>query len=182
MSSHEKKPIKEQGIIEKVFEWGLWNSRFFVLFAVIFSMFGGMILFIVASVDIWSVMTMVINTYISHAHPEHFHEDLVGGLIGAVDLYLMAIVMFIFGFGLYELFISEIDIAQKGASKILEIHSLDELKDKLAKVIVMVLVVSFFKRVLHTKYAGAEEMLFFAGSILALSLGLYFMHKGGDKH
>ncbi len=182
MSEYNDKPMKEQGIVERVFEWGLWNSRFFVLFAVIFSMLGGMVLFIVASVDIWDVVKLVFHTYTSHAHPEHFHEDIVGGLIGAVDLYLMAIVMFIFGFGLYELFISEIDIAQKGASKILEIHSLDELKDKLAKVIVMVLVVSFFKRILHTQFAGAEEMLYFAGSILALSLGLYFMHKGGGKH
>jgi uncharacterized membrane protein YqhA len=94
----------------------------------------------------------------------------------------MAIVMFIFSFGLYELFISEIDPAKrKGASKILEIHSLDELKDKLAKVIVMVLIVNFFQRVLHTGYSGALEMLYFSGSILALSLGLYFLHKGG-KH
>jgi uncharacterized membrane protein YqhA len=93
----------------------------------------------------------------------------------------MAVVMLIFSFGLYELFISEIDVAKNhGASKVLEIHSLDELKDKLAKVIVMVLVVSFFQRVLHTGYNGALEMLYFALSILALSVGLYFLHKGGD--
>lgn len=167
--------------IEHFFEGMLWNSRFFVLFAVIFSMLGGMALFIVASVDIWDVVVNVVNTYIQHLHPENFHEVIVGGLIGAIDLYLMAIVMFIFGFGLYELFISEIDQAKKaGASKILEIHSLDELKDKLAKVIVMVLIVNFFQRVLHTGYSGALEMLYFSGSILALSLGLYFLHKGGN--
>jgi len=94
----------------------------------------------------------------------------------------MAVVMFLFGFGLYELFISDIDIAKTSKSaRILEIHSLDELKDKLAKVIVMVLVVNFFQRVLHTQYNGALEMVYFALSILALSLGLYFLHKGG-KH
>jgi len=93
----------------------------------------------------------------------------------------MAVVMFIFGFGLYELFISEIDVAKKqGASKILEIHSLDELKDKLGKVIVMVLIVNFFQRVLFTSYSGAQDLLLFAGSILALALALYFLHKGGD--
>ena len=176
------KDHKKQSLLERVFESGLWNTRFFVLFAVIFSMLGGIALFIVASVDIFGVVSNVFHTYINHIHSEHFHEDIVGGLIGAVDLYLMAIVMFIFGFGLYELFISEIDVAKGGASRILEIHSLDELKDKLAKVIVMVLVVSFFKRVLHTPYEGALEMLYFSMSILALSLGLYFMHKGGDKH
>jgi len=184
MSHEEKKEVaqspKQQGLLERIFEGALWKTRFFVLFAVIFSMLGGIALFVVASVDIWEVVLNVFTTYFNHLHPEHFHENIVSGLIGAIDLYLMAIVMFIFGFGLYELFISEIDVATGGASKILEIHSLDQLKDKLAKVIVMVLVVSFFKRVLHTPYEGALEMLYFAGSILALSIGLYFLHKGGE--
>ena len=167
--------------IERIFESTLWNTRFFVLFAVVFSMLGGIILFIVASVDIWGVVVNVITTYLEHLHPEKFHEVIVGGLIGAVDLYLMAVVMFIFGFGLYELFISEIDTAKNsGTSKILEIHSLDELKDKLGKVIVMVLVVNFFQRVLFTSYEGALDLVYFAISILALAIALYFLHKGGD--
>lgn len=172
--------MKIMEIIENIFERILWDSRFFVILAVIFSMLGGISLFIVASMDVVGVVVSVADAYISHIHPKDFHEAVVSGLIGAVDLYLMAIVLFIFGFGLYELFISDIDIAKKSASsKILEIHSLDELKDKLAKVIVMVLIVSFFQRVLHTQYAGALEMLYFSISILALSLGLYFLHKNG---
>jgi len=167
--------------VEHIFESLLWNSRFFVLLAVIFSMIGGVALFIVASVDIYGVVGEVIHTYLNHLHPEKFHELIVGGLIGAVDLYLMAVVLFIFGFGLYELFISEIDVAKaQGASKILEIHSLDELKDKLGKVIVMVLVVNFFQRVLFTNYEGAQDLVYFAISILALAVALYFLHKGGD--
>ncbi len=169
--------------IEQFFESILWNTRFFVLLAVVFSMIGGIALFIVASDDVITVAKMVFNVYFSHAHPEKFHEELVGNLIGAVDLYLMAIVMFIFGFGLYELFISKIDIAARsGASRILEIKSLDELKDKLAKVIIMVLIVSFFKRVLHTHYSGALELLYFSFAIFLLAMSLYFMHKGGHGH
>lgn len=169
-------------MLEKVFEDMLWNSRFFVLLAVVFSMIGGIGLFVVASKDVLSVAINIIDVFFMHAHPEHFHEEVVGGLIGAVDLYLMAIVLFIFGFGLYELFISDIDVAKKSASsKILEIHSLDELKDKLAKVIVMVLIVSFFQRALHTSYSGALEMLYFSISILALAAGLYFLHKDGSR-
>ncbi len=167
--------------IEHIFESALWNTRFFVLLAVLFSMIGGIALFIVASVDVWSVVVEVISTYLKHLHPEKFHETIVGGLIGAVDLYLMAVVMFIFGFGLYELFISKIDVAHKeGASKILQINSLDELKDKLGKVIVMVLIVNFFQRVLFTDYQGSLDLIYFAISVLALSISLYFLHKGGD--
>ncbi len=168
--------------IERVFENFLWNGRLFILLAVVFSMIGAIILFVVASVDIYEIAGKTINVYINHAHPEDFHEMVVGAIIGAVDLYLMAVVMLIFSFGLYELFISDIEPAKNSdASKILEIHSLDQLKDKLAKVIIMVLIVSFFQRALHTDYSGALEMLYFSASILALALGLYFLHKGG-KH
>jgi uncharacterized membrane protein YqhA len=172
---------KESSWLERTFEGALWNGRLFILLAVIFSMIGAIILFIVASTDIFHVAVETAKVYFGSSHPADFHEMVVGGIIGAVDLYLMAVVMLIFSFGLYELFISEIDAAKNhGASKVLEIHSLDELKDKLAKVIVMVLVVSFFQRVLHTEYNGAQEMLYFAGSILALAIALYYLHKGGD--
>jgi len=168
-------------LLERAFEQTLWSTRFFVLLAVIFSMVGGIALFIVASVDVSHVAKMVFDTYLGGLHPEHFHEDIVTELIGAVDLYLIAIVLFIFGFGLYELFISQIDVAQKSASsQILEIHSLDELKDKLAKVIIMVLIVGFFKRAMNTTYDGASEMAYLSLSILGLALSFYFMHKSGD--
>ncbi len=173
---------KKESKVEKIFEGMLWNGRLFVLLAVVFSMLGSIILFIVASVDIFSVASKTVVVYATGAHPTDFHQMVVGGIIGAVDLYLMAVVMLIFSFGLYELFISDIDQAKNSAaSKILEIHSLDQLKDKLAKVIVMVLVVSFFQRVLYTEYDGALELLYFSGSITALALGLYFLNKGGKS-
>lgn len=168
-------------LLENIFENILWNGRLFIILAVIFGMIGAIALFVVASFDIYDMAKYVLFTYLHHAHPDRFHEEVVGMIIGAVDLYLIAVVMLIFSFGLYELFISELDPAKShGSSKILEIHSLDQLKDKLAKVIVMVLIVSFFKRVLHTEYNGALEMLYFAGSIFALSIGLYFLHKGHE--
>ncbi len=167
-------------MLEKLFEGAIWNSRFIVLLAVVFGLLGAIILFVVASMDIWGVGVYTFNTIITHAHPENFHEDIVAGIIGAVDLYLIAVVMFIFSFGLYELFISDIDQAEgKNGSKLLAINSLDQLKDKIAKVIVMVLVVNFFQRVLHTNFTTALEMLYFALAITALAVGLYFLGKVG---
>ena len=172
-------------MLEKIFEGGLWHSRFIVILAVIFGLVGSIVLFVVASMDIFAVASYAFNTISTGAHPEHFHEDIVSGIIGAVDLYLIAVVMLIFAFGIYELFISKIDAAEDGneqnGSTILAIHSLDQLKDKIAKVIIMVLVVSFFQKVLHTNFTTPLEMLYFAFSITALSLGLYFLGKVG-KH
>jgi len=170
--------------MERIFEGSLWASRFMVILAVVFGLVGAVVLFIVASFDIYDTTKFVLNTYLTHAHPENFHEDVVGGIIGAVDLYLIGVVMLLFAFGLYELFISEIDVAKDESgedNKILAIHSLDQLKDKISKVIVMVLVVGFFQKVGHTTYTGALDMLYFALSITAVAVGLYFLGKVG-KH
>ena len=92
--------------------------------------------------------------------------------------------MIIFSFGLYELFISDIDPAKDKdgcENQLLAVHSLDQLKDKISKVIVMVLVVGFFQKVGHIDYNGALDMLYLALSITAVSVGLYFLGKVG-KH
>lgn len=172
-------------MLEKIFENGLWKSRFIVILAVVFGFMGAVILFLVASADIIGVAKFVITNIINGTHPEHFHEDIVAGIIGAVDLYLIAVVMLIFSFGIYELFISKIDAAcneeNENCSTILAIHSLDQLKDKIAKVIIMVLIVNYFQRVLHTEYNTPLELLYFALAIAALAVGLFFLGKVGKK-
>ena len=172
-------------MLEKFFENAMWQTRRFVLFAVIFGLLGSIVLFIVASMDIFEVLKYTINVYSNGLHPENFHEEIVSKIIGAVDLYLIAVVMLIFAFGIYELFISKIDAAcneeNENCSTILAIHSLDQLKDKIAKVIIMVLVVNYFQRVLHTTYQTPLELLYFAFAITALAVGLYFLSKVG-KH
>lgn len=166
-------------MIERVFEKILWSSRFVTLLAVIFGLLGAVILFVVASYDIVEVFKVVWNFVFNHVHPKDMHSEVVSAVIGAVDLYLIALVLLIFSFGIYELFISQIeDMQESKQSKVLEVRSLDHLKDKLGKVVIMVLVVSFFQRVLHQEYNGALEMMYLAVSILALCVGLYFLQKG----
>ena len=95
-------------------------------------------------------------------------------------MYLIGVVLLIFSFGIYELFISKIDIARNNPElTILEIENLDELKNKIIKVIIMVLIVSFFKRIIYiTKLFDTPiEMLYFALAILALSIGVFLIKK-----
>ncbi len=173
--------LKESPWYESAFENFLWNSRLWVLFAVVSALIAAVALFIIGTLDVLDVVRQLWNYYILSDHSHDIHATAVSEIIGAVDLYLIGIVMLLFSFGIYELFISQIDTAVgHSSSKILEIHSLDELKDKVAKVIIMVLVVKYFQMVLDMKFEGPLEMLYLAGSILALSLALYFLHKGGE--
>ncbi len=166
-------------MFEKVFEWLLWRSRFVTLLPVIFGLAGAVVLFFVASNDIIHVVVGSFKYLALGVKEIDLHTDVVGKIIGAIDLYLMALVLLIFSFGIYELFISNIDeMKSSNQSKVLEIHSLDHLKGKLGQVIIMVLVVNFFQRVLRTNFATPLEMFYLAISILALCLGLYFLRKG----
>lgn len=164
-----------------IFEKLLLLCRLFVLLPVIFGLIGSISLFLTATYDMIYLAGDVFHAVRTMNFPESLHSDLVSQIIGSVDLYLIAIVLLIFSFGLYELFISDMG-SNNGKKKIelpsiLSISSLDELKDKLAKVIVMVLVVSFFQHVIYIKYSGGLDMLYFALSIAALSVGVYLLHK-----
>lgn len=161
----------------------LWNSRFITILPVIFGLLGAIVLFVVASYDILKILIGTYK-YIVYANTDiDLHKDTVGLIIGAIDLYLMALVLFIFSFGIYELFISEITVLKGSSnSKVLEIKDLDQLKDKIGKVIVMVLIVNFFQRALYLNFETPFEISSLALSILALCVGLYFLHKGDNKH
>lgn len=168
--------------MKKLFETILWNARLIVLLAVILSLLGSILLFIVASWDIIDAGIVTLSYYSNHHNPEYdLHNLLLNAIISSVDLYLIAVVLLIFSFGLYELFITKISIKEISNIKVLEIHTLDQLKDKLAKVIVMALIVAFFSKVLNMELKTTLDMIYFALSILALSIGLYFLHKE-SKH
>ena len=176
---------KPQGKVEKYFEAVLWNSRFVVILAVVASLVMAMGLFYLTTVEV----------YFTLSHLTHYHElpdaerlalkaSTIAHVIGSVDGFLLGVIMLIFAFGLYELFISKIDEAEKAnhSSKILVIHSLDDLKDKLAKVILMILVVMFFEQAVFLKPEGPLELLYYATAIALVALALFFSYKSYDKH
>jgi uncharacterized protein (TIGR00645 family) len=168
------KTSEEQTFIERHFEAGLWSTRYIVLSGVVFSVLAAITLFTIGSYEI----VEAIWKYFSKGEPNHAHTELLVHIIGAIDLYLIGVVLMIFGFGIYELFISKIDIAREDEDvTILEIKDLDELKNKIIKVIIMVLIVSFFERVLNMEYEQPLQMLYFAVSIFALSFGIYLIKK-----
>ena len=174
--THESlKSREEQSIFERAFESALWSSRLIVLLAVIFGTISAMILFISGSVEIVSSIAHAVSL----AHAEVDYTTLLTGIIGGVDLYLIGMVLLIFSFGVYELSISKIDIARSSESyhTLLEISSLDDLKNKIIKVIIMVLIVSFFQRVLSMKFSGSTDMLFMAVSIAVICIGVYYLQK-----
>ena len=165
--------------IEEVFEKFLWSTRFLVLFAVLSSLAASLCLFFIGTFDIVKVVIDLVSYAGGFNEKIDIHIEVIGTIIGSVDVFLIAVVLLIFSFGLYELFISHIDAADlTESSNILDIGSLDVLKDKIGQVIIMALIVKFFQIVLTMKVELWTDMLIFAGAVGLLSLALFLMHLG----
>lgn len=170
------------GFFEKLFEGSLWNSRFVILFAVIGSLLAGFTIFYMATVDVvYLIMHALHYADLSMAEDARkvLHDSTVSHIVEVVDGYLLATVMLIFSLGLYELFISDIDQAHgsKASSKILVINSLDDLKSRLAKVIIMIMIVTLFEEALNMKMTTPIDLLYLGGSIALIALALYLTHS-----
>lgn len=167
--------------IENLFEGGLWNSRFVILSAVLGSLLAGFAIFYMATVDVWNLVMHVVHygdADLTAETRKALHDATVTHIVEVVDGYLLATVMLIFSLGLYELFISDIDQAHgsRASSKILVIENLDDLKSRLAKVILMILIVTLFEEALNIKIESPLDLLYLGASIALVALSLYLSH------
>ena len=107
------------------------------------------------------------------------HDETITHVVEVVDGYLLATFMLIFALGMYELFVSDIDEAHgsKASSKILVIESLDDLKSRLAKVILMILIVTLFEEALKMNPTTTLDLLYLGGAIALVGVALFFSHK-----
>ena len=170
--------------MKSLFESMLWNSRYVVMLAVVSSIVGMLLLFLLSATDMAHLAIDYIEmAFFGKDYPD-FHTRAVSHIITAVDDFLLATVLLIFALGLYELFIDKIEVAHgdKSSSNILVINTLDDLKDRLGKVILMILIVAFFKNVLHVTFDDPLNILYMGAGILMVSLASYFSHKSSAKH
>ncbi|MDR2511991.1 MAG: YqhA family protein [Bacteroidales bacterium] len=167
----------------KSFEAFLFGLRFVTFFAVLGSMIASIILFVTSSIQVYKGVT----DFIHHlGQPDDGGiEHLVATFVASIDGYLFATVLIIFSMGVYELFINKIDPVNKildSRPSWLQINSIDDLKSSLGKVILMILIVSFFEHSLNIHYETVNDLLFLGIGILLISAALYLTHIGGGGH
>ena len=163
--------------MENKFEKFLWNFRYITILAVILSILSAFTLIVIGSWDI--IEAVIFNNPLFDASITS-NNELLFKLISAIDLFLIGIVLLIFGFGIYELFVSEIDFANaKFSESTLKIRDLDQLKNKIIKVIIIVLIVKFFEKVLKfsENFTTPMDILYFGLSILSICVGYYLINR-----
>jgi uncharacterized membrane protein YqhA len=102
-------------------------------------------------------------------------KNLVLSFVEVIDLFLLATVFYITALGLYELFIDD----RIHVPEWLEIHNLDDLKNRLTSVVVVLLSVLFLGRVVQ--WDGTSNILPFGLSIALVIAALTYFMSGKAK-
>jgi uncharacterized membrane protein YqhA len=173
--------------LEVLFETFLWNSRFVVLAAVVASLLSSLAMFYIATVDA-GLMLMHLGDYLQTnmdaATRSNLRSETITHVVEIVDGYLLATIMLIFALGLYELFISKIEQAagSETGSNVLLITNLDDLKARLGKVILMILIVKFFEHAIRMDFHGPLDLLELSAGIALIGLAMYLSHAADGPH
>ena len=179
-------PIASVGsIAERALETVLWNSRLMFGLAALACLALAVGLLWVSAVDTVHVVSIGIHyadPVLDAAARRALRVDLIGEAIKALDGFLLAMVMLIFAFGIYELFISELNEAHSHAlaGRILLVRSLDDLKSRLGKVILVIMVVTLFEAVLEFRVVSGLDLLEVGAAILLAAAALYLNHGPGE--
>lgn len=148
-------------------------SRYMVIIAVIGAFAASVSLFIYGGIlTVQEIIETVQTGYASSKGA----KALMLGFIEIADVFLLGTVMYIISVGLYELFIDDnIQVPEW-----LGIHTLDDLKEKLVGVIVVVMSVIFLGHVI--KWHGETEIVYYGAAIAFVVAALtYFTGQRRKK-
>lgn len=168
---------------KKLFEGLLWNFRYTILVAIVTLIFSSLIAFYLG-------FNSTIEAFREIADARQHNESIPSNvilvhIISSIDEFLLGIILIIFSLGIYELFISKLDVLQDKDIPYpnwLIFRSLEDLKGVLTKVIIIILMVYFFKSVVVMKFDTPLSILYLATGIILIALANYISHKHGAEH
>ncbi|QYJ86560.1 YqhA family protein [Shewanella mesophila] len=158
--------------MRELFERFLWSSRLSVMIGVFACVIAAFVVFIMGIKDVVHMIALLWDYLMTGSHG--VRNELIMVVVEILDTFLLGSVLLIFAFGLYELFISNLQAAEDSAAggKILVISSIDSLKSKLGKVILMMLIIKVFSYFTEMKPASMLELLYMGIIVVLVALAL----------
>jgi len=149
------------------------SSRYLIIAAVICSLAIFATLLVYGAVETYQIVAGLVG---AGKAGDKITKQLVLDCIELVDVFLLDTVLFIVGVGLYELFVDG-SVPLPGW---LVIRSLDDLKNKLIAVVIVVLGVAFLGQVVS--WDGQRDLLGFGAAIaLVIAALTYFLSQKTKK-
>jgi uncharacterized protein (TIGR00645 family) len=174
-----EKQNPQHGIVEEIFETVLFNCRFLVLVSVFGILIAAVVMFVKGSLEVVQGVRGFLPAVLGISPTPQDDNSVILSFIPALDNYLFATILLIISMGLYELFISKIDpISRKSETRPdwLVVKDLDDLKSRIGEVIVMILIVNFFKLSFAVVYDHPVDLLILDGGILLVAGSLVITH------
>lgn len=166
-------------LLESRFERALWRLRLIAILPVVMTAISSFATFILGTKE----TLYALNLMVHGGSDKYYVAKVLGGFVGGVDLYLVGIALLIFSYGTYELLISAIDPAREGEhvkfTGVLDVANLDDLKEKLVKVLVVALLVFAFKSMIALPITDGLSLVYYSLALLLLSLCAFLMGKLG---
>lgn len=182
-----KKSDGRQSLAERIFERALWESRLLMLIGVVFSALMSVGVFFMTAIDALN-LAVSLAAYADFSLSIEARDALRGKIITLVvktiDGFLIAAILLILALGLYELFINKLDAARRSevAKQLLQTRTLDDLKHRVAGLLLLVLVIEFFQHALRLSYGSAVDLLYLALGILLVSAAFYLSNLRTGKN
>ena len=156
----------------------LYRFRFLSWIAIICSLLGSFLMFIIGAIKTYYAFTAVLFGKVPKESLSHLNSPDIATtyLIKSLDAFLIAFVLFIFAYGVYSLFISDKkEPSEHNVLKWIQMPSISHLKNVLAEVIIIILFVKFLETALVSIEDLSWEILTLPISILLLALGLKYL-------
>jgi uncharacterized membrane protein YqhA len=161
-----------------VFERFLWGSRLIMLVAVLTSVLlalGKLYLAVVDATRVVGILTDYADPSLGSKEATYLRNEAVASIVRTLDGFLITSILLIFAFGIYELFIGDIAVIDRSeaALRFLAVNTLDQLKENVARLVILVLVIEFFGVAVSLQYAQPLDLLYLAVGILLVSGGIF---------
>jgi uncharacterized membrane protein YqhA len=178
----QQDPARVSARATRVFERILWSSRLLAIIPVVASLVVAVALFVFATVDVAGLCAAAVHGLSGGGEAmRQARTAIVAHVIGDLDIYLIAAFMLVCSMGIYELFIGKIEAAEESpvASKLCVIHDLDDLKERLGKLLVLILAVLFLEHGIELTAASYLDLLLLGLGIAVTSAALFVAGKRG---
>ncbi|MBZ4416252.1 YqhA family protein [Myxococcus sp. RHSTA-1-4] len=165
-------------MLRRLFEHTLWGSRFLLVLGVVSSMLMALGAFLLATLDALQ-LPRYLASYMDPDLTVEARTDLRNRvltlIVKAVDGYIITAVLIIFALGLYQLVMGRLEVARDSpvASQWLPLADLEDLKGRIANLLLLVLVIEFFQRALLQDVDRPLDLLYLSVGILLIGVTLW---------
>ena len=140
------------------------------IIAVVASGFGSLLMFIIGAVKVFKAYkSYFFLETLTGTGPLSGVNVSISYLVQAIDAFLIALVLMIFGTGIFNLFVRSKPIDAGQSSGLFQIRSITELKKILAELIIVILMVKFLEGALLDAKGAGWEALVLPAAVLMLA-------------